>query len=143
MELKNTHFVDPTGLNPDNLSTAYDVAKLAKEVFKNEELKKVLILDKYNFNTFLNSKKTREITVKNTNELLKNSFDWKIKAGKTGFSNEAGSCLVIQAEDKKGNEIIAVLLGNETKGINFKEMGKIIDWTFQNYKWTEKSAYNL
>ncbi len=133
--LKNTHFVDPTGLNSNNLSTAYEMAQLAKIAFENSEIKKILIIDKYTFWTFSEQKKLREIIVKNTNELLESSL--KIKAGKTGFSNEAGSCLVIQTENQKGDEIIAVLLGNKTKEINFKEMEKLIEWIFTNYKWTE------
>ncbi|MEK7167149.1 MAG: hypothetical protein AAB732_01950 [Patescibacteria group bacterium] len=133
--LKNTHFIDPTGLNSDNLSTAYEVAQLAKQIFENPEIKKILITNQYTFWTFSEQKKLREITVKNTNELLDSLL--KIKAGKTGFSNEAGGCLVIQAENQKGDEIIAVLLGNKTKEINFQEMKTLIEWIFKNYQWTE------
>ncbi|MFH1837878.1 MAG: hypothetical protein ABH808_00015 [Candidatus Kuenenbacteria bacterium] len=140
MGLKNTHFVDPTGLNSGNISTAYEIAKLAKQAFENQEIKKILVINKYNFYTFSEQRKIREITVKNTNELLESSL--KIKAGKTGFSKEANNCLVIQTENKEGNEIIAVLLGNKTKEINFKEMKKLIEWTFQNYKWMEKTIDN-
>ncbi|PKL72739.1 hypothetical protein CVV26_00570 [Candidatus Kuenenbacteria bacterium HGW-Kuenenbacteria-1] len=136
MGLKNTYFVEPTGLDPDNLSTALEIAILAKQALKNQEIKKILIIDKYNFDTFLGLKKIREIIVENTNELLGGAL--KIKAGKTGFSNEAGSCLVIQAENKDGNEIIAVLLGNKTKKKNFIEMKNLIEWIFENYKWKEK-----
>ncbi|MEK9129952.1 MAG: hypothetical protein AAB526_00935 [Patescibacteria group bacterium] len=132
--LKNTHFVDPSGLDSKNLSTAEDVLKLAKQVFKNQEIKKILVTNKYQFFTFLNNKKARAIVVENTNELLSKL---KIEAGKTGFSNEAGSCLVIQIKNEYGNEILAVLLGNKTKEINFQEMEKLIKWIFENYKWQE------
>lgn len=135
MGLKNTYFVDPTGLNSNNLSTVDEIAKLAKQAFENQEIKKILIINKYNFDTFSGLKKIRAITVENTNELLGGAL--KIKAGKTGFSNEAGSCLVIQAENKDGNEIIAVLLGNKTKELNFKEMKNLIEWIFENYQWTK------
>jgi D-alanyl-D-alanine carboxypeptidase len=133
MGFKNTRFVDPTGLNPSNLSTAYEIAKIAKQTFENQEIKKILVIKRYNFYTFQGEKKIREVIVKNTNELLESSL--KIKAGKTGFSNEANGCLVIQAENEKGNEIVAVLLGNRTKEINFKEMEALIKWIFQNYQW--------
>jgi len=135
MELKNTHFIDPTGLNPNNLSTANEVAKIAKQAFENQEIKKSLIIKNYNFYTFLGEKKMREVIVKNTNELLGSGL--KIKAGKTGFSNEANACLVIQTENKKGNEIISVLLGNKIKEINFEEMETLVKWVFQNYQWIE------
>ncbi len=133
MGFKNTRFADPTGLNPSNLSTAYEIAKIAKQTFENQEIKKILVIKRYNFYTFQGEKKIREVIVKNTNELLESSF--KIKAGKTGFSNEANSCLVIQVENEKGNEIVAVLLGNKIKEINFKEMKILIEWIFQNYQW--------
>ncbi|MBI4653187.1 D-alanyl-D-alanine carboxypeptidase [Candidatus Kuenenbacteria bacterium] len=135
MGFKNTHFTNPTGLNSNNLSTAFEMAKIAKRAFENQEIKKILVINNYNFYTFLGEKKIREIIVKNTNELLESEL--KIKAGKTGFSNEANGCLVIQAENEKGNEIISVLLGNKTKEINFKEMEILVKWIFQNYEWTD------
>lgn len=101
--LKKTHFVDATGLEPGNVSTATDLVLLFKEVLKNKNLVKILSTKKYK-------------NLENTNELLDLPG---VIAGKTGFTDEAGQCLILVT-----NKYITVVLGAEDR---FVESEKLIN----------------
>ena len=129
MGLINTHFANPTGLdNPNNYSSPYDVARLAKQIYKNEfieetvnlQMKEVYSVDlKYKHN------------LHNTNKLLDNQFI-HFHGLKTGRTDAAGECLVSVAENDDGNKIINVVLNSPDR---FKESKFLTDWTFRAYNW--------
>jgi D-alanyl-D-alanine carboxypeptidase (penicillin-binding protein 5/6) len=132
--LRNTYFVEPTGLDPKNVSTAYEIALLAKKIFENEKIREATVMEKYIFRT--NGEEVRH-TVKNTDELLKtflNQDSYKIIAGKTGYLEEAGYCLVSEVE-KDGHRVIGVILGSESNEARFQEMKGLIWWVFENWEW--------
>ena len=125
--LENTHFANPTGLDPENLyyhpptqnyfnySTAEDLIKLAQYILKNLPL-------------------IFEITLKKGPYPIENGFsdlilseNQKETGWKTGYTEEAGGCalLVLGDENKK---IINVILGAESPEARIKEMQKLIDW---------------
>lgn len=88
--MRNTHFVEPTGLSTENVSTPRDLAKLLRAVDKQPLIHRYTTDDTYQ--VALNN--GRQLTYNNTNGLVKNS-NWDIKISKTGFINEAGECLVM------------------------------------------------
>jgi D-alanyl-D-alanine endopeptidase (penicillin-binding protein 7) len=88
--MRDTHFVEPTGLSSDNVSTPRDLAKLLRAVDKQSLIHRYTTDDSYQ--VALNG--GRQLTYNNTNGLVKNS-SWDIKISKTGFINEAGECLVM------------------------------------------------
>lgn len=103
--MKNTNFVTPSGLHDDNhYSTAYDMALLAREALKNETFKEICGTQRIK-TEFGNPPYERWLA--NTNKLL-HMYEYCIGV-KTGFTDEAGRCLVSAAE-KDGVSLICVTL---------------------------------
>ncbi len=103
--LKDTHFVTPSGLHdPNHYSTAYDMAMLTREALKNEDFCEICGTKKAKLE-FGNPPYERWLV--NTNKLL-TMYDNCIGV-KTGFTDEAGRCLVSAAE-KNGVTLICVTL---------------------------------
>ncbi|MDP3042989.1 MAG: RlpA-like double-psi beta-barrel domain-containing protein [bacterium] len=119
-----TRFVEPTGLSPENVSSAADYAIITKEVFTHPIIQKASVMDEYKFYT-INGKKFHRI--KNTNRLIKkNSFN--ITGSKTGYLDEAGYCLMTRIKSKDGNNIIAVTLGADSRDKSFGETEELLEY---------------
>lgn len=116
--LKSTFFADPTGLNPNNISTASDLAKLASYILKNyPKIAEISRIKELYIPKFGN--------VVNTDELLGEVSD--IVCSKTGFTAEAGGCLLLVVDNPKNNDyLINIVLGTENR---FLEMQKLINWS--------------
>ena len=125
--LFDSNFVTPHGLDNENhYTTAYDLALLTNYALKNPDFKKIVSTKKasisYNNSTF---------EISNTNELLGNLDG--VYGVKTGFTFEAGRCLVTAC--KQDNlDIIVVVLGADTKSIRTKDSRNLINYIFENYK---------
>lgn len=102
--MRNTHFVEPTGLSSDNVSTPRDLAKLLRAVGNQPLIRRYTTDDTHEIQVG----KGRQLVYNNTNRLVRNS-KWDIKVSKTGFINEAGECLVMltRIDDR---EVAIVLL---------------------------------
>jgi len=111
--LENTKFSDPIGLSPENISTAREVALLAKEAFEKKEIREATAKKDYSFETI----NGREKYIESTDDLLfKNTSDsLEILGGKTGFIEEAGYCYVGYMRSPNGNTVISVVLGSEDR----------------------------
>ncbi|MFH1171186.1 MAG: serine hydrolase [bacterium] len=114
--LLSTHFSDATGLSAKNISTAYEYALIARAAFAQKEILALTSRKKY---TFVTRNTQKKHTIKNTNLLLQNST--VVRAGKTGFTDEAGYCLVLNAVDSLRRTEILVLLGTATSQARFLE----------------------
>ena len=114
LNLKHTHFVTPHGLDDENhYTTAYELAILTDYALKNEKFKEIV------------STKTTTIsingysrTISNTNELLGNLAG--VYGVKTGFTFNAGRCLVSSCR-QNDMDIIVVVLGADTKNQRTRE----------------------
>lgn len=126
--LKNTHFQNTTGLPEDNhYSSAHDMAVMAKELLKYEEVTKYT--GKYE--DYLRKGTEKEFWLVNTNRLVK--FYPGVDGVKTGFTNEAKYCLTATA--KKGNmRVIAVVFGAETPKHRNAQITKMLDYAFNQYE---------
>ena len=123
--LLDSNFVEPSGLNAKNISTAFDIAQIADSTF--EESKIWGILGKSEMDAESADGKTRRL--KNTNQIISDS---RIISGKTGFTNEAGGTLVVVAElGKEKRKMIFVILGSEDR---FGEMVTLLNWIEENYE---------
>lgn len=134
LNLKDTFFVNPTGLDPDNPSdpinyaTAEDLVKLANYSLEKTPLIWEILatpeFDLYLPDGVLHHK------LKNINELLK---EIPQIGGKTGWTPQAQGCLLLvyQAPENKG-KIINVILGSKDR---FGEMKKMIEWLNKAYRW--------
>ncbi|HMV62404.1 MAG TPA: D-alanyl-D-alanine endopeptidase [Rhodocyclaceae bacterium] len=89
--LKDTRFSDSTGLNSANVSSARDLVKMVSAASRYPLIREFSTTG--NYTVYLNG---RPRQFGNTNALVK-SPDWQIGVSKTGFINESGKCLVMQA----------------------------------------------
>jgi len=131
--LFNTSFAEPTGLSDKNISTARDIARLAKEALSHDEIKKSTIQKEYNFTT----KEGREKKISSTDYLLFSESETKINllGGKTGYTESAGYCFVGKFTDPRQDEIITVILNSNGKNDRFLETKILVDWVFTNFSW--------
>jgi len=126
--LGNTHFVNPTGLDPENFyyhppnqsyfnySTAQDLLKLAQYISKNHPL-------------------IFEITLKKGPYPIENGMGDLIlpenQTGigwKTGYTDEAGGCALLVLGKENGNVLFNIILGTESQEARIREMQKLIDY---------------
>ncbi len=119
----NTHFVEPTGLSPDNVSSPLDYAIITRELFKNSLLQKISTTARYSFST-INTKVRHNLN--NTNNLLLNN-NYKIIGSKTGYLDEAGYCLMTRVDSAAGR-LIVVNFGAKSKSDNFMDNELLINY---------------
>lgn len=126
--LFNSSFVTPHGLDNENhYTTAYDLALLTNYALKNPDFKKIVSTKRA---TISYNNSTTEIS--NTNELLGNLDG--VYGVKTGFTFEAGRCLV-SACKRDSLDIIVVVLGADTKSVRTKDSKNLINYIFENYEY--------
>lgn len=120
--MEHTHFLDPVGLNGGNISTAQDLVKMVAAA------RNYTLIHQY---TTASSNSVeglggRELRFINTNPLVKN-VGWNIGVSKTGFINEAGRCLVMEAEINQ-RSVIIVLLNSWGKKTRIGDANRIKKW---------------
>ena len=125
--LLHTHFTSPHGLdNPMHYTTAYELAIITDYALNIEKIAKVVNTKNYTVNINGYSK-----VITNTHELL--GYLDGVNGVKTGFTNDAGRCLVTSV-NRNGFNIIVVVLGANTKKIRTKDSIKIINYIYENYE---------
>lgn len=130
LNLNNTHFVTPHGLDKDeHYTTAYELAKMADYALKNSKF--ASIVNTKQCNVYINGQPR---TISNTNELLGNFYG--VDGVKTGFTNNAGRCIVTSTT-RNGNQIICVVLGADTKKIRTQDSVKLIEYAFSNFEYID------
>ena len=116
-----TRFVDPTGLSSANVSTASDLVKLVSETHRHATIRRYSTGESLQVNAG-----GRMVTFRNTNRLVA-SEAWDIGLSKTGFINEAGRCLVMQAKIQ-GRPLVIVLLDSWGKLSRIGDANRIRKW---------------
>lgn len=119
--MKNTYFVDPTGLSSRNVASPEDLANLVVAASRSPTLAKYSVDPKYVVRVGKG-----KLEFRNTN-LLVNNPEWDITVQKTGFINEAGKCLVMQA-DIGGRPVVIVLLNSFGKYTRTADARRIRKW---------------
>lgn len=128
--LINSSFSDPAGLNSDNFSTASDLFKLTDIALKNSLIREIIGTEETD--VFSTDNKIKH-HLKNTNKLL-SKID-EVIGGKTGYTEEAGECLILAIEHQPSKTyFITIILGAEI-GTRFQESEKLINWTKKIYRW--------
>jgi D-alanyl-D-alanine endopeptidase (penicillin-binding protein 7) len=119
--MKDTHYVEPTGLSSRNQSSAQDLATLVSTAYGDPMLRefsttpgKVVAIGR------------RTLQFNNTNRLVKNP-DWDIGLQKTGYISEAGQCLVMQAKIA-GRKLIMVFLDSAGKLSRIGDAERVRHW---------------
>ncbi len=121
--LTATHYADPSGLLSDNVSSAYDMARLITFVSGDDRITSVMRTPEYSVMIG-----RRPVTVHSTNHLLgRPGVD--VLAGKTGFIQKAGYCLATLLRLPSTNQQVAVVvLGARSNAGRFMETQNLFDW---------------
>ena len=128
LNLKNTHFKNATGLHdPDHYTCAYDLAIMAAYLIKigGEDLLNVTSL----YDSYIREDTKQSFWLVNTNKLLK-LYDG-VDGLKTGYTKEAGYCLVTTAK-RDDQRIIGVLMNESAPKTRNEEMCNLLDYGFNN-----------
>ncbi len=147
---KNTHFVNPHGLDEENhFSTAYDLAIIAKYAMKNDTFRN--IVNNYKYKIEKTNKKDVPRYLKSQNKLMYSNEEINVDGNyipikysgangiKTGFTDNARYCLVSSA--KRGEqELIAVVLKASNMKALYTDTHNLLNFGFDNF-YTNKIAY--
>lgn len=123
----STQFVDSTGLDSGNVSTAEDLVKMVSAAYHYPEIRQVSTLPSQEVTLY---GRQNSLNFVNTNALVRNS-NWVIGLSKTGYINEAGRCLVMQAEIS-GQPVIMVLLDSAGKMTRIGDANRVRKWVEKN-----------
>ena len=125
--LKDTHLITPHGWDDEgHYTTAYELAVIADYALNMQKIAEVVSTKNY---TIAVNGYPRALT--NTNELL--GYLEGVNGVKTGFTHNAGRCLVTSAIRDNFN-IITVVLGADTKKIRTRDSINLIEYVYKNYK---------
>ncbi|MCM3236883.1 D-alanyl-D-alanine carboxypeptidase [Heyndrickxia oleronia] len=125
--LKDTKFQNATGLpEKDHYSSAYDMAMMAKELLRHENITKFT----GTYESYLRESTDKKFWLVNTNKLVK--FYPGVDGLKTGFTNEAKFCLTATAK-KNGMRVVAVVFGAPSTKVRNAQVSKMLDYAFAKY----------
>jgi D-alanyl-D-alanine endopeptidase (penicillin-binding protein 7) len=121
--MSHTHYVEPTGLSEKNVSTANDLVKLLKAS------QQYPLIGQYSTTrekTQSFRKPSYTLGFRNTNRLVYKP-DWSIQLTKTGFTNEAGHCLVMRTR-MDGRPVAFVVLDAYGKYTHMADANRLKKW---------------
>jgi serine-type D-Ala-D-Ala endopeptidase (penicillin-binding protein 7) len=120
--MEDTRFFEPTGLDSDNVSTAQDLVKMVSAARYYPLISQYTTTASHS----VDSLSGRAMRFSNTNPLVRNA-SWDIGLSKTGFINEAGQCLVMQATINH-RPVIIVLLDSWGRRTRVGDANRIKRW---------------
>ncbi|MDN7968466.1 D-alanyl-D-alanine endopeptidase [Burkholderia multivorans] len=120
--MTDTHFENSTGLSSSNVSSARDLVKMVNAAYQYPLIRKFSTDRTYEVYT---GKRNR--VYNSTNALIRGNGSWDIGLQKTGFINEAGECLVMQATIH-GRPVVMVLLDSFGKYSRFADASRLRNW---------------
>ena len=124
--MKDTRYVEPTGLSSRNQSSAQDLALLVNAAYADATVRQLSTSPEYQVEVG-----NRMVQFNTTNRLVKNP-DWDIGVQKTGFINEAGQCLVMQTKIA-GRKLIMVFLDSAGKLSRIGDAERVRRWVEANH----------
>ncbi len=122
--LNATRFTEPTGLSGGNISSAQDLARMVNTAYNYPLIREFTTCDEAVIQTG-----RRTLAFHNTNRLVR-SPRWQIGLSKTGFIDEAGRCLVMQAEVAR-RPLLIILLDAQGRMTRFGDANRIKQWIEQ------------
>lgn len=128
----DTNFVNAGGLHDNNhYTSAYDMYLIFNECLKYEAFTETIRQSSYKTSYKDASGETVSATYNTTNQYFLDNYDYpesvRVLGGKTGTTNEAGSCLILYDVDKSDNEYISVILGASTSEELYSEMNILLN----------------
>ena len=122
----STRFEDASGLSPNNVSSAHDIAILVAEALKQDYMRRTTVI-KHTEIEVPGKKRPVKIQINNTNTPLLGTYDNAVLS-KTGLTSKAGFC-VAMALEQEGQQYIIVVLGAKNKA----ERTKMVERSFNNF----------
>ena len=121
--LDSTSYADPSGLDPENISSAYDMARLIAFAASDERIASVMRKAHHTVRT-----NRRKISIHSTNQLVMKG-DVDVRGGKTGFISKAGYCLATLLRlPQTGQQFAVVVLGARSNVGRFWETRHLFNW---------------
>ena len=121
--LASTHYADPSGLLADNVSSAYDLARLIAYAAADERIGGIMRKASYTTQSG-----ARTISANSTNQLVKTG-DIDVLGGKTGFISRSGYCLAsLLRLPQTGQLVSVVVLGAKSNANRFWETRHLFNW---------------
>ena len=131
--LTHTHYSDPAGLHNDNVSTAYDMLQIVRSASEYFMIREFTTQTK---DSIINLHTGRKVEFGNTNRLVK-QVSWPITLSKTGFTGDAGNCLVMKTEIN-ARPVIIVLLDSWGKLSKYGDSNRIKKWLIKTERRIKK-----
>ncbi|MDR7308510.1 D-alanyl-D-alanine endopeptidase (penicillin-binding protein 7) [Rhodoferax saidenbachensis] len=131
--MRDTQYVEPTGLSSRNQSSAKDLATLVNYAYSDPTLRELSTSTGYQVEVG-----NRTLQYNNTNRLVKNPA-WDIGLQKTGYITEAGQCLVMQAKIA-GRKLIMVFLDSAGKLSRIGDAERVRRWVESTPSLATRSA---
>ncbi|OTG67237.1 D-alanyl-D-alanine endopeptidase PBP7/8 [Acinetobacter silvestris] len=119
--MNTTHYVESTGLDPHNISSARDLGILVSSASQYGLIRQFSTTAHYDFNLGY-----RVLKSNNTNALVRNG-GWNINISKTGYINEAGRCVVMHTT-VNNRPAVVVLLGASTSQARTNDATNLLNW---------------
>ncbi len=137
LNLKQTTFVDPTGIDVLNVSTALETALLARSILARDEIRRYTTTTRKRISV-LNRGTTKNMMTTNW-MLYKPAYDdvW-VTGGKTGYLDESGWNLVVSLRPSradKDRELLLVVLGAKSRADSFADAYALSHWAWDSYAW--------
>ena len=126
--LTSTHYADTSGLLSENVSSAYDMARLITYVSSVAQISNVMQKQEYTATAVAGASRRRQINIHSTNQLVRQG-DVDVQAGKTGFIRAAGYCLATLLRLPQGGpQVAVVVLGAKSNAGRFWETRHLFNW---------------
>jgi D-alanyl-D-alanine carboxypeptidase len=132
----DTRFVEPTGLDEHNVSSAADIATLSRAEFADPEVKAVVSLPDFELQKIKGVSRRVISTDKLVGSFLAKS-PYRLLGAKTGYITESGYNIVISVTRDGASPITVVLMGAASNDLRFQEAKSVAYWAFENYAWPD------
>ena len=137
LNMNNTHFSNPIGMDDDNYSTVEDISKLLKYSLKNQEFYKIFTTKEY----------TTTNNIKMTSTIIEKSKPYNIDisnilGSKTGFTDEAGNCLASIAKINNIKYLLVTTNASIKNSYHILDAANIYDYFSKNYSYKKILKYN-
>lgn len=119
--MKHARFYDPTGLTPRNVASANDLLKMVNHAYRYQSIRR-FSTDKQQ----IVRPGRGQLVYRSSNGLINNPA-WRIQLQKTGFTNEAGHCLVMRTLIK-GQPVVIILLGSQQRYGHYSDAIRLKAW---------------
>ena len=138
---KHTTFTDASGIDDSSLTTARDMAKIARAASQNELYMRITSTTRYEF---LATDKLERRTIHNRNALIASNtttlyYNGKCRGLNAGYTDRAGSCVVTVATNGR-ESYLCIVMGapdTETENFGYTVANRLINWVYNTYTYME------